>query len=987
MTSKQLWRGLATLIASIFVIVMSLSMLAYNSESDINQRFGTKSYDIVDLDDEGADTEYYKKKTASLDVHMENKLKIIEQLVDEGAVLVKNSGVLPLKTEKKVTLLGRASADLLYNGESGNATIGNAGNESVNLTLKKGMESAGFEVNPSMWAHYTANKTAESDPAGLPMTDTAAYNEAAIVVFSRNAGEGHDAADGHYELTETELALVEKAKTISEKVIVISNSPSPLAVDALDADSGVDAILTVGGVGAVGAKSLGNILKGNVNPSGRLVDIYAADSRSSAAYQNAGTYEYTNAVDITAASPNGSGEGNTKYVVQKEGIYIGYKYYETRYEDCVLGSGSADSAKGIYKSKGGKWSYSDEVTYSFGYGLSYTTFTQEITSFDVKDSVVKMTVKVKNTGGAPGKEVVQLYVQSPYTEYDKTNKIEKSAVHLVNFGKTDLLQPQGEAYVNIKMDLYNIASYDYNKAKTWILDGGEGANGKYYFAVGNGAHDALNNILAKKGKTTADGMDYNGKADLVREWNNADFMTFEKPEFSSDGFTTENGLFHNNTDTEVTNQFASADLNSLIGAGTVTYLSRNNWDGTWPTAQASLTTNAAMKKSLTFDGVYEKGSEDTSAIKYNTGTEYQVSMMKGLPYGHESWELILDQLMIEEMLVTVGKNFGAIDPILGISFPGTSDNDGVGSGPCVKYKAEFDTGKTPFEGITKYSTLDARMYPSQTVESSTFNQKLNYELGENMSEECFYNGMTSLWGPGLNLHRTPYSGRNFEYYSEDAMLTYIMGAQLTAGLQTNGVVAGPKHYAFNDAESDRYGYSVYINEQAARETSLRGFEGCVAVAKTKNIMTALNRIGCDWVGASEAMQNVVLRDEWGFDGYTLTDNALGAYMYGNCVALGTDKFMLLPGNDRSNQLNKAAVLKDERLFTAIRQATHRILYVYVNSKAMNGVPQNAQIVPVTPWWKATLIAVDIVLGVIAAAGIAMFVIASLKANKKQEVES
>ena len=340
-------------------------------------------------------------------------------------------------------------------------------------------------------------------------------------MLSRVTGEGGDAADGYYELAENELELVRRAEKISDKVIVVINSPSAVAIDALVKDEAVGAILQVGGLGARGTKALGSILSGAVNPSGKLTDIYAADSRSSAAYQMSGTREYTNAADILAAADPalGVGAGGTKYTVFSEGIYVGYKYYETRYEDTVMGQGNSDGTAGTFLSEGG-WNYKDEVNYSFGYGLSYTSFSQELESVSVENNVINAQVKVKNIGNTAGKEVVQLYVQSPYTDYDRQNGVEKSAIQLVTFGKTNLLKPGEEETVTLKMDTYNIASYDAKTAKTWILD-----DGVYYFAVGNGAHEALNNILAAKGRTIADGMTEDGDASLTGTWENSSFTT------------------------------------------------------------------------------------------------------------------------------------------------------------------------------------------------------------------------------------------------------------------------------------------------------------------------------------------------------------------------------------------------------------------------------------------------------------------------------
>lgn len=968
MVLKRLSRGLTTLFTAILTVTIGLTALAYQAEADVNQILGTTSYKIVQTEEEGeVDTMYFKPKTSSIDEFMRQKLDIIEQITDEGTVLLKNEGnALPLAAGARVTLFGKASYNSVYGGNSGNAQIGNLGNTNINKTFRAGLEEAGFAVNEEMWEFYAQRNIAydaapSAEPAAgtLPMGKIGEYSDAGIVVLSRVTGEGSDAPDGYYELTSTELDLVRTAKEHCDEVIVIVNSPSPIAIHALKEDAGVGAILQIGGLGALGTVSVGKILAGEVSPSGKLVDLYAADSRSSAAYQSAGTTEYANASAISSAATSiGIGAGGTKYTVFAENIYVGYKYYETRYEDCVLGNGNAASTAGTFASSG-NWNYDEEVDYSFGYGLSYTQFSQEITAFEVKDNVVTMTVRVTNTGEKAGKDVVQLYVQSPYTSYDRENGIEKSAIQLVGIGKTDLLEKGGSEDVTISMDLYSIASWDSEGAGTWILDAGQ-----YYFAIGNGAHEALNNVLAAKDVASA-----GGDADFVKSWTNESLSNFAQFEFTEAGFTTENGLYHNNTEVAAENRLADADLNALIGDGTVTYLSRSDWSGTWPQGLPKVSATEAMIGQITFKTEYEKGEPVGDTYTYGADTAYNLLMAKGLSYDSEVWEGILDQLMVEEMIAIVGKNFGAIDPVFGLNFPGTNDNDGVGSGPCVGYPSSYDKGSTVIEGETRYSAIEPRMYPSETVDAATFNQELIYELGEIMSEDCFYTGMTTLWGPGLNIHRHPYAGRNFEYFSEDSQLTYILGAQITAGVQSNGVICGPKHFAFNDQETDRYGFAVYTNEQAGRENSLRGFEGAVAVAKAKNVMTSLNRVGARWVGINTALQNDILRSEWGFDGYTITDNALEPYMCGRSIALGTDKLMLLPGNERNDELNKTALLADSTLFAAVRQACHRILYVYVNSKAMNGISANTRMVPVTPWWKTALVNINVMLGCLVALGI------------------
>jgi len=407
-------------------------------------------------------------------------------------------------------------------------------------------------------------------------------------------------------------------------------------------------------------------------------------------------------------------------------------------------------------------------------------------------------------------------------------------------------------------------------------------------------------------------------------------------------------------------------------------MTRNNWDASWPQGIADVTATSAMIEALTFDYTPGEAVSTDPSLKYGQDTTYDISALIGLDFNHELWDIILEQMTVEEMVYTVGKNFGAIDPILGINFPGTADNDGVGSGPAKNYLAKYNTGSTIFEGISDYGSVGAQMYAGETVLASTFNQKLVYQIGENQSEDCYYTGLNTLWGPGLNIHRTPYSGRNFEYFSEDSMLTYIMGAQVSAGVQSNGVVSCPKHFVFNDQETDRYGYGVWQNEQSAREIYLRGFEGAISVGRAMNVMTGLNRVGCEWAGACAAIQQAILKDEWGFLGYCITDNAVMPFMYGRSVVFGNDKMMLLPGNNRNAELNKTAVLADKTLFLALRDSCHRILYTYVNSNAMNGTYANMTIRYVMPWWKGTLIGTDVVFSVIALGFIGFYLLGVFK---------
>lgn len=992
----QRWRGLTTLFGSLGAILLGVTLLADSFVREINSFMGIASAEVVNADGSSEDDHiYYGSEFASIDEMMQAKNDLCEEITDEGIVLLKNNGALPLENAKNVTCLGRGSVDLVYAGASGAGIIGNVGT-SINATLKDGLEDAGYLVNPTMWDFYVNSGYTRSNGGSggndayrigeVPVSEYPHdkgyedYSDACIVVFTRNSGESNEAPVGefedgevYYQLQEAEKAVLEEAEANFETVIVFVNSPSALSVEELRQDDGVDAILTAGGLGMNGARSLGKILSGEVNPSGRLTDTYAVDSLSSPALQNHGDYSFTNADEIIAASENGLSEHNTNYLVQAEGIYTGYKYYETRYEDCVLSRGNAASEAGTFASAG-DWNYAEEVSYSMGYGMSYTTFEQEIENIEVSDNVIYAQVKVTNTGKVPGKEVVQLYVQSPYTDYDRANGIEKASVQMVNFGKTDLLQSGESESINIRMDLYNICSYDTNGQGTWILD-----DGTYYFAVGNSAHDALNNILAIKGKTTADGMDYDGNADLARKWINDEFRTFENPEFTENGFTTLDGTYHNTTDAKVTNQVQAAELNNWID-GAVTYLSRSDWSATWPKSVDSLVATDEMIPHLLAQ-TYEPGSTDTSDITADADTDYQVSMMRGKDYADEEWNKILDQMSLEEMMSLVGKDFSATEPIPSISYPGTIENDGP-SGCVTNYSSKYDGDSTIFEGIDKYSQINPRMYPSECLVACTYNQELVYRLGQMNGEDCYYTGQSTIWAPGINLHRSPYSGRNFEYFSEDSMITYILGAQEVAGIQSKGAVAAPKHFVFNDYEMNRFGLCTFLNEQTARENGLRAFEGAVAVGHAKNVMTTLARIGCDWMGYSSELQDNVLRGEWGFDGFTVTDNSIMPYMYGNSITCGTDKFVVFIPGRYEEQLAPEIVSRDEKLLTSLREACHRILYVNVNSMAMNGVSDDAVVKDVTPGWQMLLFTVSGVLWAFTLVCLMLFIRADRKFRKE-----
>ena len=406
------------------------------------------------------------------------------------------------------------------------------------------------------------------------LTSFSEYNDAAIVVIGRPSSEAGDffpgtngmaedeGASNILGLTTNEREVIAAAKENFDKVIVLINSSSAMEIEELKQDDGVDSILWVGQPGNYGFLGVADVLTGTVSPSGHLADIYAVDSTSSPAMQNFGVIPYSNQESVDLGRLTYIDYRAGWYLVEAEGIYTGYKYYETRYADVVNGLGNAASQTG--SSNDTAWNYSDEVSYTFGYGLSYTTFNQtlgEVTLND-EDHTATIMVTVENTGSMAGKSVVQLYAQSPYTEYDKQNKVEKSAVQLLGFEKTKELQPGESEEITVVVDLQYLASYDYSNAKTYIMDDGD-----YYFAIGNDAHDALNNILAAQGKSASDGMDYAGDAAKTYTWHQD---TFDNETYS----VSKAGV-------EISNQLNNADLNYYL-PDTVTYLSRNDWEATWP---------------------------------------------------------------------------------------------------------------------------------------------------------------------------------------------------------------------------------------------------------------------------------------------------------------------------------------------------------------------------------------------------------------------
>ena len=632
------------------------------------------------------------------------------------------------------------------------------------------------------------------------------------------------------------------------------------------------------------------------------------------------TQAYPNAADYNLLTDGPDVQG--MYSVYQEGIYLDYRYYETRYEDAVMGTGNA-----------GDYNWSTTVAFPFGYGDSYTTF--EYSDFNVTESAdaFNVTLKVTNTGSTySGKETVQLYFQSPYTDYDKANGIEKASAELCGFAKTDILAPGASETVNITVDKSELRTYDANNAKTYIVDAGD-----YYFTAATDAHNAVNNILAAKGYTVenTDGrMTADGDVALTYKWTNAalDSTTYATSE----------------TGTAITNLFDEADPNkSSSEPGEVTWLSRSNWVATFPTQPVVLNATQTLADHLAFTR-YD-GSKADSVEMPTLGADNGLALvsMIGADYDDPQWDTLLDQLTFNEMVNTITLGFHNTAAIESIGKTRTKDENGP-------------------QGLTAALTggASAMCYTSEDVMAATFNVDLINDVGRCIGEDCLAMGYSGLYGPGINMHRTAYSGRNFEYYASDPFVAGTICAAEVNGIQSKGVYVYLKHVALNDSESSRRGVNTWLNEQTAREIYLEVADKAITDGGAWSVMTGFNRWGATWCGANANLLTGFLRGELGMRGMCITDFS-GSSQYMDLVD------GLIAGSDiwdspmpKIHTTKAANYENDAYIVTQMRNAMHHILYTVVNSNAMNGWASTDTLKTITPWWQTAIYALIAVLAVL-----------------------
>ena len=841
----------------------------------------------------------------------EEAAEVAEEIMEDGIVLLKNESLLPLNETKKLNIFG---------WESINPAYGGAGSGGINdlydiVSLNQGLENAGFSINQELVDFYN-NYGADNPEMSIqkqswtlpePPVDTyndeliesaKEYSDVAVVVLSRKAGEGHndipmdvkkaaydnnsdeydDFPEGeHYlQLSQTERDMVDMVCSNFDNVIVIYNGANQFELGFADEYPQIKSVVWCPGTGNVGFNALGKVFSGEVNPSGKTPDTFIYDMTTAPWWNNAEKTEYTNLADMAVEGMNAGtaqvyAPAFTNYV---EGIYVGYKYYETAAQE-----GAID--------------YDKTVQYPFGYGLSYTEFEQKMGELEEKDGQISVDVEVTNTGDAAGKDVVEVYYKSPYTN----GGIEKSSANLIEFAKTDLLQPGESQTVTVTFSIEDMASYDENNAKAYVLEKGD-----YVISINSDSHTVL------------DQKTYTADKDVVYKGEN---------KRASD-------------DTAATNVFEDAK-------GDVTYLSRadhfaNYEEATAAPASAELGEPYVSEYHLNsnFDKTTYLNDED---VMPTTGADNGLTLadMRDADYDDPRWEKLLDQLTVDEManmIAMAGYQTAAMDSVGKVA---TLDFDG------------------PAAINNNFTGVGSIGFPIEVVVASTWNKELAQAWGECMGKISQEMGAEGWYAPGMNTHRTAFGARNYEYFSEDGVLAGNMGAKAVEGARKYGVYSYIKHFALYEGNAKMV--SVWSNEQAIREIYLKPFEISVKQGGANAVMVSWSFLGDKWTGESSNLMNTVLRDEWGFRGMALTDffrnNGHGFMNADAALANGVDAMLSTFNGEENNVANPehpTSVLQ-------MRNACKNVMYTVVSSWAYDGEHEETGMEN----WKKAGIGIDIVI--------------------------
>lgn len=895
---------------------------------------------------------------------------LTERIEEEGIIMLKNEeAALPLPQGSRVTVFGKNSVNLVIGGSGSSASSSDS-----NADLYTSLSNAGYEYNTDLKAFYDSSASGSGRGTSPAMTSQPVYgfataetplseygtnlqesyqdyNDAAIVVISRIGGEGFDtprsmmesasnhtpvegagSAEDHYlELDANEKALLQEACDNFDKVVLLINCSTTMEVGFLkqpvfhDEVTGQDydytnikSALVIGYPGAMGANAIGRVLNGTVTPSGHTTDTFVWDFTKDPSYNNFGNNGIENGnAYIDASTGNVT---NYFYVDYEEGIYVGYRYWETRgYTEAESGNNG--------------W-YDENVVFPFGYGLSYSTFDWELVNGEElegsmsADQDITVKVNVTNTGAYPGKDVVQLYVTTPYYE----GEIEKAHKVLVGFAKTPLLYPDAsnaavgqptadgehpnEAEVEITFQPYDFASYDYSDANGNGFSGYELDEGDYIFSVSSDAHTEIIDFILS---------------------------------VPQGGYRFENDQM---TGEKVENRFDNVSNNIAV------YLSRTDWEGTWPTVPTVEDRTVSAEFLDTFSYVVNDSSSDPwysgqapiqAETELASGDTVKIYELTGKAYDDEMWDVLLDQLTIADLvkLVSIG-NYQTI-AIDSIGKPRTYDPDGP-------------EGFAQFMGDP--AIYDTCTYCGESVLAATWNIELAYELGVMIGNEGVLGNAVSGGGdgtpysgwyaPAMNIHRSQFGGRNWEYYSEDGLLSGKFAAEVVKGTAEKGVYAYIKHFVLNEQETNRdsNGLITWANEQAMREIYFKPFELCIKTGKCTAVMSSFNRIGSQWTGGSYELLTEVLRNEWGFRGMVVTDYNLSRYM-------NPDQMLRAGGDIVLSQSKNPSDTSSATAITAMRRAAHNILYTVANSNAMNGLGEGVEWKYSMPTWVILLIGVDI----------------------------
>ena len=992
-TKRTLKKVFLNVSAALLTIAYVGNLVAAENAGQINAFLGTSTSKTVKIDEtlEEDYPRYFESKFTSIADLKAAGLAKVQEVEAEGIVLLKNEGnTLPLAAGSEVSLFGITTIDPVYGGTGSGAVDAAGAPNYVDVFGKSGLTVK----NTDLLDYYAEQKADENLGRNNYAIGEGAWKKVkknlgddneqvegtdAFFVIGRVGGEGSDmtrgagkedaANDGEDYLTlnEDEMGMLEglaglKEDGVIRSITVIINSANPISTGFLfDEELAIDAAMWVGSVGQTGLYAVGDVVSGAVNPSGSLPDTWWMDNMANPVMNNFAAYTYD---DFKTYFPGGD-TAFTKYVVYQEGIYLGYKYTETRYEDVVMGT-----------PKAGKFDWSKTVSFPFGFGLSYSTFRlsdMEVTkSGEGQQTIYTVTVNVKNTGSAAGKKTVQIYAQKPYTDYDKANQIEKASVELVGYGKTQILQPGESETVTVTIPEYYLTSFDTYGTGVYILE-----DGTYFLTAAENSHAAVNNILSAKGYTPDDGMTAEGSDFLVYSFE----QTFDK-----DTYAAAYG-----TGAEVTPLFADADMNRYEGAEgqTITYYSRSDWEGTVTPGTVKLTMTARIAADVVLD---DSDLPDGTGIEFPTmgeNADLQLINMMDFDYDDPMWDTFMDQLTFDQMATITCTGLRETAAVQEIGKPYTVDHNGP-SGVTQKYAyLESGNGYAVVENDPDKNTKGT-CYPCNGIVAATFNDQLVREVGELIGEDAMWAGYAGLYGTGLNIHRSPYSGRVFEYYSEDGMLTGLIDTAETLGIQSKGVYVYNKHFVLNDQEENRAGIGTWCNEQALREIYLRAFELPIVGADAKCVMTAYNRLGAQWSGAYYNLLTGWLRGEAGMSGFAVSDMYDYSYMVGaNEIAAGNDipDGELLTNGYSLKPYAQGGAAENAAVVQAMRESSKRVLYTVLHSRGMDGISSNMKVVSVTPWWQATLNYAEYTLIALTALAAVLLILDIAGIGKKEKKEA